>query len=130
MHYLDWYRVLNSFDWLLIASLATSVCLAFVLRYYFRVNIRLRAARQARGWSIERAAEEVGVDTSTYHRWELGKQQPHPNNIYMLQNTFKMDARDLGYELRELSWKVTLAERDLALVTREFDKYKRRAGEM
>jgi transcriptional regulator with XRE-family HTH domain len=31
----------------------------------------LRNARKERGWTIEKAAEQVGVDVSSYHRWEL-----------------------------------------------------------
>ena len=33
---------------------------------------RLRAARQARGWTLERAAEEVGVGVAAVRRMEGG----------------------------------------------------------
>jgi transcriptional regulator with XRE-family HTH domain len=55
----------------------------------------LRNARRAHGWTIEEAAEAVGVDTSTYHRWELGTQRPYPSNMLKLSHVL----RDIEYNL-------------------------------
>jgi transcriptional regulator with XRE-family HTH domain len=60
------------------------------------IRQKLKATRQARGWSIENAAEAVGVDVSTYHRWELGTQDPHPGHIQDLERAFGMCAEELG----------------------------------
>jgi transcriptional regulator with XRE-family HTH domain len=34
---------------------------------------QLRAKRRERGWSIERAARNIGVDPGTWAGWESGK---------------------------------------------------------
>jgi transcriptional regulator with XRE-family HTH domain len=62
------------------------------LVWLFAVVSRLRRARKARDWSIEEAAWQVGVDTSTYHRWELGVQRPHGRNVRKLEAAFQMRA--------------------------------------
>jgi len=83
-------------------------CLALWLVYVYRQHLdlawlfaivsRLRCARKARGWSIEEAAWQVGVDTSTYHRWELGVQKPHGRNLRKLEAAFQMRGSDLFEE--------------------------------
>jgi transcriptional regulator with XRE-family HTH domain len=65
------------------------------LAWLFAIVSRLRRARKARGWSIEEAAWQVGVNTSTYHRWELGVQRPHGRNLHKLEAAFQMRASDL-----------------------------------
>lgn len=57
----------------------------------------LRRARKARGWTIEQAAEAVGVDWTTYSRWERGKQRPQFRNMYALEKVFGMDAEAVAF---------------------------------
>ena len=61
------------------------------------LNQKLRAARKHKRWSIETAAEEVGVSWVTYSRWERGEQQPHPTTLDMLCDTFGMSPGELGF---------------------------------
>src|SRR5215470_15546758 len=61
------------------------------------LNEKLRAARKHKRWSIETAAEEVGVSWVTYSRWERGEQQPHPTTLDMLCDTFGMPPGELGF---------------------------------
>jgi transcriptional regulator with XRE-family HTH domain/predicted negative regulator of RcsB-dependent stress response len=61
------------------------------------LNQKLRAARKQRRWSIETAAEKVGVSWVTYSRWERGEQQPHPTTLDMLCDTFGMPPGELGF---------------------------------
>jgi transcriptional regulator with XRE-family HTH domain len=63
------------------------------------IRQELRTTRQAQGWSLEDAAEAVGVDVSTYHRWELGTQDPHPGHIHDLERTFGKCAEELGLDV-------------------------------
>jgi transcriptional regulator with XRE-family HTH domain len=60
-------------------------------------NQKLRKARQQKRWSIEKAAEKVGVSALTFSRWEHGTQQPHPSTLDMLCKTFGMLPEELGY---------------------------------
>jgi transcriptional regulator with XRE-family HTH domain len=50
----------------------------------------VRDARRKRGWTIEDAAEALGVDTSTYQRWESGTQTPHPANLARITQVFDL----------------------------------------
>src|SRR5260370_26907382 len=61
------------------------------------VNLKLRQARKQKRWSIEKAAEEVGVSWLTYSRWERGTQYPHPTSLDMLCNTFSLSPNELGF---------------------------------
>src|SRR5437588_11714249 len=60
-------------------------------------NQNLRKARQQKRWSIERAAEKVGVSWLTFSRWEHGTQRPHPATLDMLCKAFGMSSEELGY---------------------------------
>jgi transcriptional regulator with XRE-family HTH domain/tetratricopeptide (TPR) repeat protein len=60
-------------------------------------NQKLRKARDQRRWTIEKAAEKVGVSWLTYSRWEKGTQQPHPTTLDLLCQAFDMSSEDLGY---------------------------------
>ncbi len=55
--------------------------------------LRLRELRKAQGWTIEEAAEYAGVDPSTYSRWELGRQRPHPSNLLALLRALNLDGK-------------------------------------
>ena len=60
-------------------------------------NQKLRKARQQKRWSIEKAAERVGVSGLTFSRWEHGTQQPHPSTLDLLCKAFGMSPGELGY---------------------------------
>ncbi len=60
-------------------------------------NQKLRKARQQKRWSIEKAAEKVGVSWLTFSRWEHGTQQPRSATLDMLCNAFGMSPEELGY---------------------------------
>jgi transcriptional regulator with XRE-family HTH domain len=77
-----------------------NLLLATLFTLLFALWQELRNARRARGWTIEKAAEIVGVDTSTYHRWELGYQRPHPVNLLRLSQVFTID---IGYDFTPAS---------------------------
>jgi len=60
-------------------------------------NQKLRKARQQKRWSIEKAAEKVGVSWLTFSRWEHGTQRPRPATLDMLCTAFGMSPEELGY---------------------------------
>lgn len=61
------------------------------------MNEKLRKARNDRHWSVERAAEKVGVSRTTYLRWEHGEQFPHGYSIAQACDAFNMSAEQLGF---------------------------------
>lgn len=61
------------------------------------MNEKLRKARKDRHWSIEVAAEKIGVSRTTYLRWEHGGQTPHDSTILLACDAFKMSAEQLGF---------------------------------
>ncbi len=65
---------------------------ALLLTFLFYIWQELRDKRQREGLSIESAAEICGVDSSTYARWERGKQYPHSRNLNVLME--KIDPYD------------------------------------
>ncbi len=60
-------------------------------------NVRLRAARQQRRWTIEKASEAVGASRNAYHRWEQGLQQPNMSSLNLLCEAFGMSPEELGF---------------------------------
>ncbi|HEY4033324.1 MAG TPA: helix-turn-helix transcriptional regulator [Ktedonobacteraceae bacterium] len=60
-------------------------------------NQKLRKARQQKRWSIEKAAEKVGISWLTFSRWEHGTQRPRPATLDMLCTAFGMSPEELGY---------------------------------
>jgi len=58
----------------------------------------LRTARLLKGWTIERAAEELKVGRSTILRWEQGASRPFPHNIETLCRVYGASAEELGLE--------------------------------
>jgi transcriptional regulator with XRE-family HTH domain len=61
----------------------------------------LRHARQERGWSQRRLAQEVGVSHSSISSWERGSSLPEPANVVDLEGALELEsgtlARMLGY---------------------------------
>jgi len=62
------------------------------------VNHKLRAARKAKGWTIETAAEKVGVSVVTFSRWEKGTQTPYLSTVRGICKAFHKSPQDLGLE--------------------------------
>ncbi len=62
------------------------------------LNSLLRAARRQRLWTLEKAAEKVGVSVQTYCRWELGKQKARMSSLEQLCAAFGMPPEELGFD--------------------------------
>jgi transcriptional regulator with XRE-family HTH domain len=70
-----------------------------------QLNAALRQARLSKLWTIEQAAERVGVSKSTYLRWENSAQMPHLSSLARLCDTFSVTPETLGYG--DLLWSGT-----------------------
>ena len=62
-----------------------------------KLNNHLRAARVQNIWTLEEAAEQVGVDVQTFWRWEHYEQWPRPYALRRLCAVFGMSAEELGF---------------------------------
>lgn len=60
------------------------------------LNRRLRQARELRGWSQAKVAEQVGTDATTVSRWERGLFSPTPYFRERLCALFGKNAEELG----------------------------------
>jgi transcriptional regulator with XRE-family HTH domain len=56
----------------------------------------LRVARELRGWSQNRLADQVGVSVRTVMRWEQGQSVPYPYYRERLCTLFESEANSLG----------------------------------
>jgi len=61
-----------------------------------RPNTLLKRARELRGWSQARVAEEIGTTALNVGRWERGISMPYPHFREKLCLLFGKDARELG----------------------------------
>ena len=61
----------------------------------------IREYRQARGWTQEQLAHELGVTSSAVYSWEAGKRVPHV------------------FQLRKLAWAFGVKMDDIALIEPE-----------
>src|SRR5579883_3332301 len=61
-----------------------------------RPNTLLKRARELRGWSQARVAEEIGTTALNVGRWERGISLPYPHFREKLCILFGKDARELG----------------------------------
>lgn len=59
-------------------------------------NVRLREARELRGWSQKYVADEIGADRYYLSRWEHGTASPSPYYRQKLCALFGKNARELG----------------------------------
>ena len=59
-------------------------------------NRRLKQARELRGWSQAKVAEEIGTDATTVSRWERGIFSPTPYFRERLCKLFSKNAEELG----------------------------------
>jgi transcriptional regulator with XRE-family HTH domain len=61
---------------------------------------RLVHERRKRGWSIERAAGAVGVDASTWQRWERGELILRRKHRFAIARLLDIDAEQLTERMR------------------------------
>ncbi|HLL79009.1 MAG TPA: helix-turn-helix domain-containing protein, partial [Ktedonobacteraceae bacterium] len=61
-----------------------------------RPNVRLKEARELRGWSQKFVADEIGADRYYLSRWEHGTASPSPYYRQKLCALFGLNARELG----------------------------------
>lgn len=59
-------------------------------------NYRLKEAREQRGWSQARVAEQIGTDAGNVSRWERGYSSPSPYYREKLSLLFGKEVGDLG----------------------------------
>jgi transcriptional regulator with XRE-family HTH domain len=59
-------------------------------------NRRLKQARELRGWSQAKVAEQIGTDATTVSRWERGLFSPTPYFRERLCTLFGKNAQELG----------------------------------
>lgn len=62
--------------------------LAALFTLLLAIWTRLRNAREAKGLTIEEAAELIGVAPVTFSRWERLRQKPHLSNQVLLSEIF------------------------------------------
>ena len=48
------------------------------------LNLRLKEARELRGWTVEKAANLCGVTARTFVDWEAGKKAPRVSRLITL----------------------------------------------
>jgi transcriptional regulator with XRE-family HTH domain len=60
-------------------------------------NYQLRAAREEKLWTLEEAAEQVGVNVQTFWRWEMMGQRPRPDAMRSLRAVFGRLPEELGF---------------------------------
>ena len=60
---------------------------------------RLLHERQKRGWSIERAAHTIGVDASTWQRWERGELILHRKHRLVIAELLGSDPEELSEQM-------------------------------
>lgn len=65
------------------------------------MNTRLIAARARKGWSQKQAAQHLGVDPLTLHRWEQGKVMPRHSSIARLCEVYNCAAHVLFADSNE-----------------------------
>jgi transcriptional regulator with XRE-family HTH domain len=77
----------------------------------FSVWEQLRKARRDLGWTEEDAADHLGVDLSTYQRWERGEQQPHFPRLLKLIEVFGIHALFTKQDIQFLQFLAQLDEK-------------------
>src|SRR5579885_1183569 len=58
-------------------------------------RVRLAQARYHRGWTLEEAAEKLGIDKATLGRWEKGKASPQARHMQRLIEVYGISAKEL-----------------------------------
>lgn len=60
-------------------------------------NEKLKAAREARGWTQEYVALSLQVDLRNYRRWESGRTQPALHNLEKLCRLLRKTKEEIGF---------------------------------
>ena len=60
-------------------------------------NYKLQAARDRKVWTLEEAAEAIGVDVQTFWRWENSVHRPRQYALRKLIQVFGVPAEELGF---------------------------------
>ena len=61
-------------------------------------RVKLRAARLKKHWTLEQAAERVGVEPNTLYRWEKGVAMPRAYNVQKICEVYEATALELDVE--------------------------------
>ncbi len=59
---------------------------------------KLQAARARKRWTLEQAAEAIGVGVTSLHQWEQGNANPYPRNKHRVCEVYGATAADLDLE--------------------------------
>jgi transcriptional regulator with XRE-family HTH domain len=62
------------------------------------MNEKLKAARNARRWSIAQISQYLEIHISSYKDWEAGRHQPVRRNLKKLCTLLKKTPQELGFE--------------------------------
>lgn len=62
-----------------------------------RAMSALETARHKQRWSLEEAAQRIGVDRATLSRWEKGESKPRAVNLRRLCDVYGMSPQELGF---------------------------------
>ncbi len=74
----------------------------------------LAQARQKRLWTLEEAAERLGVSVSTIERWEKGLARPHAYNLRSIGEVYDLSPEMLGLHSTPALMAIPLSERQRA----------------
>lgn len=59
------------------------------------MKLRIRQEREARGWTQEYVAQQIGLTKTSVHDIETGKQKPSYNVLVKLEDLFQRNHRQL-----------------------------------
>src|SRR5579875_3611975 len=62
-----------------------------------RAMSALEIARHKQHWSLEEAAQRIGVDRATLSRWERGESKPRAVNLRQLCEAYGMSPQQVGF---------------------------------
>ena len=62
----------------------------------YQARLKLVEARAKKCWTLEKAAEEIGVSKGSLLNWEKGKTRPFAYNVELLCKAYGMTAEELG----------------------------------
>ena len=79
----------------------------------------LKQTRLDLGLTQAQAAELIGVEVTSYNRWENGKTQPKYDDIDRICNKFNVNVYQLYYEGKETKQKEPTLQQALAVVCKQ-----------
>jgi len=78
---------------------------------------QLSQARHKKFWTLEEAAEHIGVDVNTLHKWEHNKASPRAYNLQRICEVYQMTAEELGLVVAASSPTVIQSDITYAAIT-------------